>query len=68
MRAQIGNIYINNKIIGTVVGIQTLGGEGLYDTDPKTGCLHFLYRLCSEQTVMVNNAAAGENAALLAGH
>ncbi len=33
----------------------------------KAGGSHYLYRFCAEQTVTVNTAAAGGNAALLAG-
>jgi delta 1-pyrroline-5-carboxylate dehydrogenase len=47
---------------------QPFGGEGLSGTGPKAGGSHYLYRFCAEQTVTVNTAAAGGNAALLAGH
>ncbi len=66
--AHIGNIYINRNMIGAVVGVQPFGGEGLSGTGPKAGGPHYLYRFCAEQTVTVNTAAAGGNAALLAGH
>jgi RHH-type transcriptional regulator, proline utilization regulon repressor / proline dehydrogenase / delta 1-pyrroline-5-carboxylate dehydrogenase len=65
-QAHIGNVYINRNIIGAVVGSQPFGGEGLSGTGPKAGGPHYLYRFCAEQTVTVNTAAAGGNAALLA--
>jgi RHH-type proline utilization regulon transcriptional repressor/proline dehydrogenase/delta 1-pyrroline-5-carboxylate dehydrogenase len=65
--AQVGNVYINRNQIGAVVGVQPFGGEGLSGTGPKAGGPHYLYRFCAEQTVTVNTAAAGGNAALLAG-
>ena len=64
--AHVGNIYINRNMIGAVVGVQPFGGEGLSGTGPKAGGPHYLYRFCAEQTVTVNTAAAGGNAALLA--
>jgi RHH-type proline utilization regulon transcriptional repressor/proline dehydrogenase/delta 1-pyrroline-5-carboxylate dehydrogenase len=66
--AHIGNVYINRNMIGAVVGSQPFGGEGLSGTGPKAGGPHYLYRFCAEQTITVNTAAAGGNAALLAGH
>ena len=65
--ARIGNVYVNRNMIGAVVGVQPFGGEGLSGTGPKAGGPHYLYRFCSEQTVTINTAAAGGNAALLAG-
>jgi RHH-type transcriptional regulator, proline utilization regulon repressor / proline dehydrogenase / delta 1-pyrroline-5-carboxylate dehydrogenase len=65
--AHIGNVYINRNMIGAVVGSQPFGGEGLSGTGPKAGGPHYLLRFCAEQTVTVNTAAAGGNAALLAG-
>ncbi len=65
--ARIGNVYINRNMIGAVVGVQPFGGEGLSGTGPKAGGPHYLYRFCAEQTVTINTAAAGGNAALLAG-
>ncbi|MEI6802445.1 MAG: L-glutamate gamma-semialdehyde dehydrogenase [Burkholderiales bacterium] len=64
--AHIGNVYINRNMIGAVVGVQPFGGEGLSGTGPKAGGPHYLYRFCAEQTITVNTAAAGGNAALLA--
>lgn len=65
--ARIGNVYVNRNMIGAVVGVQPFGGEGLSGTGPKAGGPHYLYRFCAEQAVTVNTAAAGGNAALLAG-
>ncbi|KNZ31234.1 MAG: integrase [Methylibium sp. NZG] len=65
--ARIGNVYVNRNMIGAVVGVQPFGGEGLSGTGPKAGGPHYLYRFCGEQVVTINTAAAGGNAALLAG-
>jgi RHH-type proline utilization regulon transcriptional repressor/proline dehydrogenase/delta 1-pyrroline-5-carboxylate dehydrogenase len=65
-RVQVGNIYINRNMIGAVVGVQPFGGHGLSGTGPKAGGPHYLPRFAVEQTVTVNTAAAGGNAALLA--
>lgn len=64
---QIGNIYVNRNMIGAVVGVQPFGGNGLSGTGPKAGGPHYLARFATEQTVTINTAAAGGNAALLAG-
>jgi RHH-type proline utilization regulon transcriptional repressor/proline dehydrogenase/delta 1-pyrroline-5-carboxylate dehydrogenase len=61
-----GNVYVNRSTIGAVVGTQPFGGSGLSGTGPKAGGPHYLPRFALEQTVTVNTAAAGGNAALLA--
>ena len=66
-RLQIGNIYVNRNMIGAVVGVQPFGGHGLSGTGPKAGGPHYLARFTTEQTVTINTAAAGGNAALLSG-
>ena len=66
-RLQVGNIYVNRNMIGAVVGVQPFGGFGLSGTGPKAGGPHYLTRFATEQTVSINTAAAGGNAALLAG-
>lgn len=66
-RVQIGNVYVNRNMIGAVVGVQPFGGNGLSGTGPKAGGPHYLARFATEQTVTINTAAAGGNAALLAG-
>jgi RHH-type transcriptional regulator, proline utilization regulon repressor / proline dehydrogenase / delta 1-pyrroline-5-carboxylate dehydrogenase len=60
----VGNIYVNRNMIGAVVGVQPFGGCGLSGTGPKAGGPHYLARFATEQTVTVNTAAAGGNAAL----
>jgi RHH-type proline utilization regulon transcriptional repressor/proline dehydrogenase/delta 1-pyrroline-5-carboxylate dehydrogenase len=65
-RLQVGNIYVNRNMIGAVVGVQPFGGYGLSGTGPKAGGPHYLARFATEQTVTVNTAAAGGNAALMA--
>jgi RHH-type proline utilization regulon transcriptional repressor/proline dehydrogenase/delta 1-pyrroline-5-carboxylate dehydrogenase len=64
--ARVGNVYVNRNMIGAVVGLQPFGGEGLSGTGPKAGGPNYLPRFCAEQTLTVNTAAAGGNAALLA--
>jgi len=66
-RLQVGNIYVNRNMIGAVVGVQPFGGHGLSGTGPKAGGPHYLARFANEQTVTINTAAAGGNAALLSG-
>jgi len=63
--ARIGNIYVNRGMTGAVVGVQPFGGMGLSGTGPKAGGPHFLPRLCQEQSISINTAAAGGNASLL---
>jgi RHH-type proline utilization regulon transcriptional repressor/proline dehydrogenase/delta 1-pyrroline-5-carboxylate dehydrogenase len=65
--ARVGNVYVNRNMVGAVVGVQPFGGSGLSGTGPKAGGPHYLPRLCNEQTLTVNTAAAGGNAELLAG-
>ncbi|HTB04776.1 MAG TPA: aldehyde dehydrogenase family protein, partial [Bradyrhizobium sp.] len=64
-RLPIGNVYVNRNMIGAVVGVQPFGGHGLSGTGPKAGGPHYLARFATEQTVTINTAAAGGNAALL---
>jgi len=64
-RLAVGNIYVNRNMIGAVVGVQPFGGVGLSGTGPKAGGPHYLPRFATEQTVTVNTAAAGGNAALM---
>ena len=64
-QARVGNVYVNRNMVGAVVGVQPFGGEGLSGTGPKAGGPHYLLRFCGEQTLTINTAAAGGNAALL---
>ncbi|SDT03261.1 bifunctional proline dehydrogenase/L-glutamate gamma-semialdehyde dehydrogenase PutA [Bradyrhizobium canariense] len=66
-RLSVGNIYVNRNMIGAVVGVQPFGGHGLSGTGPKAGGPHYLTRFAAEQTVTVNTAATGGNAALMSG-
>ena len=66
-RLPVGNVYVNRNMIGAVVGVQPFGGHGLSGTGPKAAGPHYLMRFATEQTVTVNTAAAGGNAALLSG-
>jgi RHH-type proline utilization regulon transcriptional repressor/proline dehydrogenase/delta 1-pyrroline-5-carboxylate dehydrogenase len=65
-RLPVGNVYVNRNMIGAVVGVQPFGGSGLSGTGPKAGGPHYLPRFATEQTITINTAAAGGNAALLA--
>ena len=65
-RLLVGNVYVNRNMIGAVVGVQPFGGHGLSGTGPKAGGPHYLQRFATEQTVTINTAAAGGNAALIA--
>jgi RHH-type proline utilization regulon transcriptional repressor/proline dehydrogenase/delta 1-pyrroline-5-carboxylate dehydrogenase len=65
-RLAVGNVYVNRNMIGAVVGVQPFGGHGLSGTGPKAGGPNYLARFATEQTVTINTAAAGGNAALLA--
>ena len=65
-RLSVGNIYVNRNIIGAVVGVQPFGGHGLSGTGPKAGGPYYLLRFAAEQTVTINTAAVGGNAALMA--
>jgi RHH-type proline utilization regulon transcriptional repressor/proline dehydrogenase/delta 1-pyrroline-5-carboxylate dehydrogenase len=64
-RLAVGNVYVNRNMIGAVVGVQPFGGHGLSGTGPKAGGPHYLPRFATEQTVTINTAAAGGNAALM---
>lgn len=66
-RADVGNVYINRDIIGSVVGVQPFGGRGLSGTGPKAGGPHYLSRFIHEKTVTDNITAVGGNATLLGG-
>jgi RHH-type proline utilization regulon transcriptional repressor/proline dehydrogenase/delta 1-pyrroline-5-carboxylate dehydrogenase len=65
-RLPVGNIYVNRNMIGAVVGVQPFGGHGLSGTGPKAGGPHYLARFATEQTITINTAAAGGDAALMA--
>ncbi len=64
-RLAVGNVYVNRNMIGAVVGVQPFGGAGLSGTGPKAGGPDYLRRFGQEQTVSINTAAAGGDAALL---
>ncbi|MFD2182496.1 bifunctional proline dehydrogenase/L-glutamate gamma-semialdehyde dehydrogenase PutA [Rhodoplanes azumiensis] len=61
-----GNVYVNRNMIGAVVGTQPFGGSGLSGTGPKAGGSDYVRRFAVEQTITINTAAIGGNAALLA--
>ncbi len=64
-RLRVGNTYVNRNQVGSVVGVQPFGGEGLSGTGPKAGGPHYLYRFAAERTLTVDTTAQGGNAALL---
>ncbi|OAN43933.1 bifunctional proline dehydrogenase/L-glutamate gamma-semialdehyde dehydrogenase [Paramagnetospirillum marisnigri] len=66
-RLRVGNVYVNRSMIGAVVGSQPFGGQGLSGTGPKAGGPNTLLRYAAETCLSVNTAAAGGDAAFLAG-
>ena len=64
-RLGIGNSYVNRSMIGSVVGVQPFGGNGLSGTGPKAGGPHYLPRFATERTLTINTAAAGGNVSLV---
>ena len=64
-RVKVGNTYVNRNMVGSVVGVQPFGGEGLSGTGPKAGGPHYLLRFAHERTFTVDTTAAGGNASLL---
>ena len=66
-RLQVGNIYVNRNMIGAVVGVQPFGGSGLSAPAPRPAARTILRGFATEQTITINTAAAGGNAALMAG-
>jgi RHH-type proline utilization regulon transcriptional repressor/proline dehydrogenase/delta 1-pyrroline-5-carboxylate dehydrogenase len=64
-RCLAGNVYVNRNMIGAAVGVQPFGGQGLSGTGPKAGGPDYVRRFCTEQTISINTAAIGGNAALL---
>src|SRR3569623_1936516 len=60
-----GNVYVNRSIIGAVVGVQPIAGEGLRGAGPKAGGPHALIRYAVERAVSINIAAQGGDPALL---
>lgn len=65
-RLRVGNTYVNRSMIGSMVGVQPFGGEGLSGTGPKAGGPRYLHRFATERTVSIDLAATGGNAELLA--
>jgi RHH-type proline utilization regulon transcriptional repressor/proline dehydrogenase/delta 1-pyrroline-5-carboxylate dehydrogenase len=47
-----------------VVGVQTIGGEGLSGTGPKAGGPNYLQRFAVERVLSINTSASGGNASL----
>ena len=64
-RLTTGNVYVNRNMVGATVGVQPFGGHGLSGTGPKAGGPNYLVRFATEQTLTVNTAAAGGDAALI---
>jgi RHH-type proline utilization regulon transcriptional repressor/proline dehydrogenase/delta 1-pyrroline-5-carboxylate dehydrogenase len=64
-RVKVGNCYVNRNMVGSVVGVQPFGGEGLSGTGPKAGGPHYLPRFATERTLTIDTTAAGGNASLL---
>ncbi len=64
-RVRVGNAYVNRDQIGSMVGQQPFGGEGLSGTGPKAGGPHYLHRFATERSLCVDTTAQGGNAALM---
>jgi len=47
----VGNLYINDRCTGAVVGQQPFGGARLSGTNDKAGGPHYVLRWCSPQTI-----------------
>jgi 1-pyrroline-5-carboxylate dehydrogenase len=52
----VGNLYINDKSTGSVVGQQPFGGFGKSGTNDKAGSQYFLTRLGNNRVIKINNA------------
>jgi RHH-type proline utilization regulon transcriptional repressor/proline dehydrogenase/delta 1-pyrroline-5-carboxylate dehydrogenase len=65
-RVKVGNMYVNRNQIGSVVGVQPFGGEGLSGTGPKAGGPHYLEAFAVERVRTTDLTASGGNARLLA--
>lgn len=51
LRLSAGNLYINDKSTGSVVGQQPFGGARLSGTNDKAGSMHYLMRWANQLTV-----------------
>ncbi|QXK91938.1 bifunctional proline dehydrogenase/L-glutamate gamma-semialdehyde dehydrogenase PutA [Neoehrlichia mikurensis] len=60
-----GNIYVNRRQIGAVVGVQPFGGQGLSGTGPKAGGPYYLHRFLTEKVVTINTTILGGNIPLM---
>ena len=60
----VGNLYLNDKSTGSVVGQQPFGGFGKSGTNDKAGSQYFLTRLANNRVVKMNNA----NSNVIANH
>jgi RHH-type proline utilization regulon transcriptional repressor/proline dehydrogenase/delta 1-pyrroline-5-carboxylate dehydrogenase len=64
-RLRVGNTYVNRDQIGSMVGQQPFGGEGLSGTGPKAGGPRYLHRFATERVLCIDTTAQGGNAALM---
>lgn len=51
LKMSAGNLYLNDKSTGAVVGQQPFGGSKLSGTNDKAGGPHYLMRWCNQQTI-----------------
>lgn len=49
-----GNVYLNDKSTGAVVGQQPFGGSGMSGTNDKAGDINLLYRLFNQRSIKHN--------------
>ena len=47
----LGNLYVNDKSTGAVVGQQPFGGSGKSGTNDKAGDINMLYRMINQMNI-----------------
>ena len=60
-RIRAGNLYVNSRMIGAIVGVQPFGGRGLSGTGPKAGGPLYLGKLVDHPPVVSPRAARPES-------
>jgi len=60
LRDAVGNLYLNDKSTGSVVGQQPFGGARASGTNDKAGGPHYVLRWASPQTIKENSAPLRE--------
>jgi len=60
LRDAVGNLYLNDKCTGSVVGQQPFGGARLSGTNDKAGGPHYVLKWASPQTIKETSAPLTE--------